>query len=110
MAAHFGAVHQIYNNAGIAFSRSVLDSEWADYERVMSVNLWGTLHGTKLFLPHLIASGDGHVVNVSSLNGIKVTDGSPRLPSTEHDYRGGAWGMVPAKARSTSSASCALGW
>ena len=69
VAAHFGIVHQIYNNAGIAFSRTVEDSDWVDYERVLGVNLWGVIHGTKAFLPHLIASGDGHVVNVSSLNG-----------------------------------------
>jgi NAD(P)-dependent dehydrogenase (short-subunit alcohol dehydrogenase family) len=66
---HFGAVHQVYNNAGVAFSRTVLDSEWADYERVLRVNLYGVIHGTQAFLPRLIASGDGHVVNISSLNG-----------------------------------------
>ena len=69
VAAHFGAVHQVYNNAGIAFSRTVLESEYADYERVLSVNLWGVIHGTKAFLPLLIASGEGHVINISSLNG-----------------------------------------
>ena len=31
--------------------------------------MYGVIHGTQAFLPHLIASGDGHVVNVSSLNG-----------------------------------------
>ncbi|WAS91320.1 SDR family NAD(P)-dependent oxidoreductase [Nannocystis punicea] len=69
VAARFGAVHQIYNNAGIAFSRSVIDSTSEDYERVLAVNLWGVIHGTRAFLPHLVASGDGHVVNISSLNG-----------------------------------------
>lgn len=68
---HYGVVHQIYNNAGIAGgSTTVLDSDYAAYERVLDVNLWGVIHGTKEFLPHLIASGDGHVVNISSLNGI----------------------------------------
>ena len=70
VATHFGKVNQIYNNAGIAFNRSILESEWEDYERVWSINLWGVLHGTKVFLPHLIASGDGHVINISSLNGV----------------------------------------
>ena len=69
VAQHFGVVHQIYNNAGIAFSRTVEESEWADWERVLAVNLWGVIHGSKAFLPHVIASGDGHVINVSSLNG-----------------------------------------
>ena len=70
VVAHFGKVNQLYNNAGIAFNRSILESEFEDYERVWSINLWGVLHGTKLFLPHLIASGDGHVINISSLNGV----------------------------------------
>jgi NAD(P)-dependent dehydrogenase (short-subunit alcohol dehydrogenase family) len=69
VAERFGVVHQLYNNAGIAFSRPVLESEYADYERVLGVNLWGVIHGTKAYLPHLVASGDGHLVNVSSLNG-----------------------------------------
>ena len=69
VAEHFGVVHQVYNNAGIAFSRSVEDSEWTDYERVFRVNLHGVIHGTQAFLPHLLRSGNGHVVNVSSLNG-----------------------------------------
>ncbi len=69
VAGRFGAVHQVYNNAGIAFSRSVLESSYEDYERVLAVNLWGVIHGTKAFLPYLIASGAGHVINISSLNG-----------------------------------------
>ena len=60
IAEHFGVVHQLYNNAGIAFSRSVLETEYADYGRLFAVNLWGVIHGTKGSLPRLVASGDGH--------------------------------------------------
>jgi NAD(P)-dependent dehydrogenase (short-subunit alcohol dehydrogenase family) len=71
VADHFGVVHQVYNNAGISGGgRSVLENEWETYDRVLGVNLLGVIHGTKAFLPYLIASRDGHVVNVSSLNGI----------------------------------------
>ncbi|NMH98461.1 SDR family NAD(P)-dependent oxidoreductase [Pseudonocardia acidicola] len=71
VAGHFGVVHQVYNNAGVAGGgRSVLDTDWAAYERTIGIDLFGVIHGTKAFLPRLIASGDGHVVNVSSLNGI----------------------------------------
>jgi short-subunit dehydrogenase len=70
VAGHFGVVHQVYNNAGVAGGGTVLDSDWAEYDRILGINLFGVLHGTKAFLPFLIASGDGHVVNVSSLNGI----------------------------------------
>lgn len=77
VVSHYGVAHQIYNNAGIAGpGTTVLDSDWSAYDRVLAVNLWGVLHGTRAFLPHLIASGDGHVVNVSSLNGLM---GQPEL-------------------------------
>jgi NAD(P)-dependent dehydrogenase (short-subunit alcohol dehydrogenase family) len=70
VAGHFGVVHQIYNNAGVAGGGTVLDSDWEEYDRILGINFFGVLNGTKAFLPHLVASGDGHVVNVSSLNGI----------------------------------------
>jgi NADP-dependent 3-hydroxy acid dehydrogenase YdfG len=66
----FGVVHQIYNNAGVAFVGKLEQLDYADLERVMDVNFWGVVHGTKEFLPHLIESGNGHVVNVSSVFGI----------------------------------------
>lgn len=84
----FGKVHQLYNNAGIAFSRTVLESTYEDYERVFGVNLWGVLHGTKAFLPHLIASGDGHVINISSLNGIFAQGEMSHYVSTKFAVRG----------------------
>ncbi|MBY6680702.1 SDR family NAD(P)-dependent oxidoreductase [Rhodococcus sp. BP-316] len=67
---HFGVVNQIYNNAGIAFHGDVEKTEFKDLERVIDVDFWGVVNGTKAFLPHLVESGDGHVVNVSSLFGL----------------------------------------
>lgn len=88
VARHFGVVHQLYNNAGIAFRRSIVDTEYADFERVLDVNLWGVIHGTKAFLPHLIASGDGHLVNVSSLNGYMVQPGMTHYCTSKFAVRG----------------------
>ena len=42
------------------------------------MNFWGVVHGTKEFLPHLIASGDGHLVNISSLFGLISVAGLSR--------------------------------
>jgi NAD(P)-dependent dehydrogenase (short-subunit alcohol dehydrogenase family) len=70
VVARFGTVNQLYNNAGIWMARTILDSDFEDFERVLSIDLWGVVHGTKLFLPHLIASGDGHIINLSSINGV----------------------------------------
>ncbi len=56
-------MHQRYNNAGIAFSRSALETEYADDERLSAVNPRGVIHGTEASLPRLVPSGDGHLIN-----------------------------------------------
>lgn len=65
-----GRVNLIFNNAGIAYGGTVATTDYTDYERVMNINFWGVIYGTKAFLPHLEASGDGHVINVSSAAGL----------------------------------------
>ncbi|HEX7739620.1 MAG TPA: SDR family oxidoreductase [Marmoricola sp.] len=85
---HFGGVHQIYNNAGIAWNRKVLESKWEDYERVFAVNLNGVIHGTQAFLPHVIASGDGAVVNISSINGVLTQPGMSQYCTAKFAVRG----------------------
>ena len=84
----FGGVNQIYNNAGIAFNGDVEITEFKDIEKVMDVDFWGVVNGTKAFLPHLIASGDGHVVNVSSLFGILAIPGQAAYNSAKFAVRG----------------------
>lgn len=66
----FGQVNLVFNNAGVALSADVKDMEWDDFDWLMNINFWGVAHGTKAFLPHLIESGDGHIVNVSSVFGL----------------------------------------
>jgi NAD(P)-dependent dehydrogenase (short-subunit alcohol dehydrogenase family) len=71
IAEHYGVVHQVYNNAGVAGGAApVVDCDHETYERIIGINVFGVINGTKAFLPHLIKSGDGHLVNVSSLNGL----------------------------------------
>jgi butyryl-CoA dehydrogenase len=41
-----------------------------DFEWLMGINFWGVVHGTQAFLPHLVAAGEGHIVNVSSVFGL----------------------------------------
>jgi len=85
---HFGAVNQIYNNAGITFIGSIEDSRFQDIERVMDVDYWGVVNGTKAFLPHLIASGDGHVINISSALGLFSAPGQAAYVSAKFAVRG----------------------
>ena len=69
LQAH-GQVNLVFNNAGVALASTVEDMKYEDLEWLMSINFWGVVYGTKSFLPHLKASGDGHVINISSLFGI----------------------------------------
>ena len=85
---HFGKVNQIYNNAGIAFVGDVEITQFKEIERVMDVDFWGVVNGTKAFLPHLIASGDGHVINISSLFGLMSMPGQAAYNSAKFAVRG----------------------
>jgi NAD(P)-dependent dehydrogenase (short-subunit alcohol dehydrogenase family) len=88
VAAYFGQVNIVINNAGIAFTGDIADMTFEQIERVMDVDFWGVVNGTKAFLPHLIASGDGHVVNISSLFGILSVPGQGAYNAAKFAVRG----------------------
>lgn len=70
VVAEHGRVNMIFNNAGVALSGTVDALSIEDYEWIMNINFWGVMYGTKAFLPHLEASGEGHVINISSVFGL----------------------------------------
>lgn len=70
VAAHFGKVNLIFNNAGVSVSETIESMGYENFEWLMNINFWGVVYGTKAFLPHLKASGEGHVINVSSVFGM----------------------------------------
>ncbi len=70
VARELGAVHLIINNAGVSLGATVEDTRYEDFEWLMNINFWGVVYGTKAFLPHLKAAGEGHIINVSSVFGL----------------------------------------
>jgi butyryl-CoA dehydrogenase len=70
VVADHGKVNLVINNAGVALGATIEGMSYEDFEWLMSINFWGVVYGTKAFLPHLKASGEGHVVNVSSIFGL----------------------------------------
>ena len=70
VARDLGAVHIVINNAGVALGATIEDTRYEDFEWLMNINFWGVVHGTKAFLPHLKAAGEGHIVNISSVFGL----------------------------------------
>ena len=88
VAAQFGRVDVVINNAGVALTGSVLGMQYADLEWVLDIDFWGVVHGSKEFLPYLIASGDGILVNLSSLFGLLAVPGQSAYNAAKFAVRG----------------------
>ena len=85
---HFGRVNLVVNNAGVALAGDFTELEYKDIDWIVGINFWGVVHGSKEFLPHLIASGDGHLVNISSLFGLVSMPGQSAYNATKYAVRG----------------------
>jgi NAD(P)-dependent dehydrogenase (short-subunit alcohol dehydrogenase family) len=66
----FGTVHVVCNNAGVAGGGAAWQLPLSTWNWVMGVNFFGVVHGIRAFLPHMIAQGEGHVVNTASVAGL----------------------------------------
>ncbi len=80
----FGAVHLVCNNAGVATGGPIWDLTTADWEFAMRPNLWGVIHGVRVFTKHLIAQDEGHIVNTASLAGLVSVPGFGPYNVTKH--------------------------
>jgi len=68
--AEFGGVDILMNNAGVGLAAEIRDTDISDWEWILGINLWGTIHMLHYFLPHMVERGGGHIVNISSAVGI----------------------------------------
>lgn len=72
----FGAPHFVFNNAGVGAGGLVWENTVADWEWVLNVNLWGVVHGVRLFTPMMLAAAKadpsykGHIINTASMAGL----------------------------------------
>jgi NAD(P)-dependent dehydrogenase (short-subunit alcohol dehydrogenase family) len=72
----FGAVHLVFNNAGVGAGGLIWENSIADWEWVLGVNLWGVIHGVRIFTPLMLecakkeAGYEGHIVNTASMAGL----------------------------------------
>lgn len=67
----YGAVHLLFNNAGVAAGSSIWESSLPEWEWVIGVNLWGVIHGIKAFVPIMLSQDtECHVVNTASIVGL----------------------------------------
>ena len=74
--ARFGAPHFVFNNAGVGSGGLVWENSLADWEWVLGVNVWGVVHGVRLFTPMMLEAAQkdpryqGHIVNTASMAGL----------------------------------------
>ena len=81
----FGQVHLLFNNAGVAAGGTPWDATWNDWEWVMGVNLWGVIHGVKIFTPRMLEQGtECHIVNTASMAGLMAGGISTTYSVTKH--------------------------
>lgn len=66
----FSAVHLLCNNAGVWVGAQMAEADIRDWRYLIDVNLYGAIHGVKVFLPDMLASGEGHIVNTASMGGL----------------------------------------
>jgi NAD(P)-dependent dehydrogenase (short-subunit alcohol dehydrogenase family) len=81
----FGQVHLLVNNAGVGAGGSAWEATWNDWEWVIGVNLWGVIHGVKVFTPLMLAQNvECHIVNTASAAGLVVGGASAPYAATKH--------------------------
>jgi NAD(P)-dependent dehydrogenase (short-subunit alcohol dehydrogenase family) len=81
----FGAVHLLCNNAGVGTEAPIWESTIAEWEWVMGVNLWGVIHGVRVFVPLMLAQDtECHVVNTASMAGLISGPGLGVYKVTKH--------------------------
>ena len=79
----FGAVHVVCNNAGVGGAGDPWIGPIEGWEWTMGVNFWGVVYGVRAFLPRLLMSGGGHIVNTASMAGL-VPGFSPAYDASKH--------------------------
>ena len=88
VADEHGKVNLVVNNAGVALAATIDEGSIEDIEWLMGINYWGVVYGTKAFLPHLKAAGEGHIVNLSSVFGLISVPSQSAYNSAKFAVRG----------------------
>lgn len=81
---HFGEVHVVCNNAGVAPAGPMLDATAADWRWTVEVNLLGVAYGVSAFAPLLVEAGEGHIVNTASEAGVATNSSLGMYCATKH--------------------------
>lgn len=90
----FGAVHYVFNNAGVTLAGTVAQATMEEIEWQTGINLWGVVYGTKAFLPLMQAQNEGCIVNMSSVFGLLTVPSQSIYCLTKFAVRGFTEGLA----------------
>ena len=79
-----GHVDLLFNNAGVGVQKPTAEMTTRDWEWVLGVNLWGVIHGLRVFLPHMLARDAGHIINTASSAGHVVVPHLAAYNASKH--------------------------
>jgi NAD(P)-dependent dehydrogenase (short-subunit alcohol dehydrogenase family) len=117
LAAHtleaFGAVHLVANNAGVAPLGNLWENTVADWQWTLGVNLWGVIHGVRVFTPLLLAqaqkAGDeSHIINTASVSGLICAPGLGMYNVSKHAVVALSESLHHDLARLTQKVKCSV--
>ena len=84
VTAEVGDPWLLVNNAGVFLAAPFLETTPAQWDFVVGVNLWGVVHGMRAFLPGMVARDSGHVINVSSVDGLVTVPNAASYNGAKH--------------------------
>jgi NAD(P)-dependent dehydrogenase (short-subunit alcohol dehydrogenase family) len=102
----YGEVDIVINNAGVVFTSTIEDLSYKDFERVMNINFWGAVYGTKAFLGYLKKQKSSHIVNISSVYGLWALQTQAAYNASKFAVRGFTEALMQEMQGTGVSVSC----
>lgn len=84
----FGRIDVLINGAGVLLFKTIVDTEKAEFERILGVNLVGTFLGIKTVAPVMMSQKKGSIINISSVDGLKGSNGLGAYAASKWGVRG----------------------
>jgi NAD(P)-dependent dehydrogenase (short-subunit alcohol dehydrogenase family) len=98
--ADLGGCHLMCNNAGVFTAASMMEASERDWRRVLDVNLWGVIHGCRVFGAHFARQGEGHLLNTASAAGLFPVPGMSAYSTSKYAVVGFStqlrWELAPS--------------